>query len=202
MKKYKTLSLILAVVYSAVIAAPSALASDVRISEYHANPDIPLVNERDENRPIFNLEAGREWVELQNITPDPVSLSGYSLSYTYQTNSGDRTRTLNFANDVIPANGYFVVCGVQSATQNCDKSWALELGVDLKNTSGTFKLFKTAAPAEVLDTVTYETTQNGTSSEVALDGTQTPATSEYTASINVPFYGEYEFNNNGTPGTA
>lgn len=178
----RLVSLALVFSYSLVISAPAVLAADVRISEVHANPDVPLVG----GSADVALETFREWVEIQNTTPEALSLNGLKL----RNSSGPQDYAFS-ASATIPANGRYVVCRnstpLTNGLVNCNATWAWTN--PLPNSTATVSLL--TAGNEVIDSATITNPQNGVSTEIGVDGTQTPATTPYNLA------GE-----RGTPGTA
>lgn len=94
-----------------------------------------------------------EWIELKNMTANPIDLSGWKLS----RNSGIETLMLTLpAGANIPANGYYLISNYSSSNTssalNVTPDYIIT-SVDLSNSALQIKLYNgPLAPANLIDT--------------------------------------------------
>ena len=167
-----------------IFAAVAALVAQTLVMPASAAYAAPVINEVMAN-PVEVGEATTEWIELKNNDDTDVDISGWTIA----------SATVP-ADQVIAANGLYVLCKSVEATTECDG--VSTTGMTLANT-GTVTLQLKDASDAIVDEFTYTSTSDGKSIEVVrengtvtgVNNTTDPYTTNQTPSAS---------GNTGTPG--
>ena len=186
-KTLKQMSAVLAIsIFSLSISGAPALAQNVVISEFMANP-------------VVITSANGEWIELHNTTNQPQDIAGYTVSTSAASHQLTSSNLVAGSSLTLSPNGNFLMCRNTDAAQNggisnCNYGWS---GVSLDESGSTIGLKDNTNSST--DSVTYEsaTAVNGQSTIVERDSNNQPILSQDSSNT-------YDITNGntGTPGTA
>ncbi len=100
------------------LAAPAiALLSTVLVPRFAVAAGPIVINEVDYDQVDVDTT---EFIELKNVSSDPVSLSGYTVTLHNGATSGSNYATFTLPNVILPAGGHFVLCGNNTLVASCD----------------------------------------------------------------------------------
>ena len=183
-KTLKQMSAVLAIsIFSLSISGAPALAQNVVISEFMANP-------------VVITSANGEWIELHNTTDQPQDIAGYTVSTSSANHQLESSNLVAGSSLTLAPKGNFLMCRNTDSAQNggianCNYGWS---GVNLDESGSTIGL-KDSANAPV-DSVVYGSTDvvEGQSTVVERDEDNQPILGKDASST----YGTD--GNTGTPG--
>ena len=186
-KTLKQMSAVLAIsIFSLSISGAPALAQNVVISEFMANP-------------VVITSANGEWIELHNTTNQPQDIAGYTVSTSSASHQLASSNLVAGSSLTLAPKGNFLMCRNTDEAQNggianCNYGWS---GVNLDESGSTIGLKDNRNFS--IDSVTYESANavNGQSTIVERDANNQPALSQDSSNIYDVANG-----NTGTPGTA
>ena len=158
------------------------------------------------------VDSNDEWIELRNMTSNPIDLSGWQISKLVSSEDP----MLTIPSGIIPANGYFLISkfSKDSLSSALNVMGLVDTGVGLRNSNMQIKLYSgSISPANLIDVaddgsgVPLKGHDNGIAgprqsmSRNAIPGDGTQASSWYTdITSNSTAYWDSADGNYGTPG--